>query len=72
MCFLICCNRPINVRDGYGRERLSVEEKKLVPREIENCLIGRWTYITNKLLRQTLNDGAAVVSLVLSLCVYVT
>ena len=49
-----------------------VEQKKLVPREIENCLIGRWTYITNKLLHQILNDGVVVVSLVLSLCVYVT
>ena len=49
-----------------------MEEKKLVPREIETCLIGRWTYITEKLLHQTLKDGVDVVSLVLSLCVYVT
>lgn len=49
-----------------------MEEKKLVPRENENCLIGRCTYITDKLLHQTLTDGVAVVSLVLSLCVYVT
>lgn len=62
--YMLLYNRPINVRE---RER-----ERLVPREIENCLIGRWTYITNKLLRQTLNDGVVVVSLVLSLCVYVT
>lgn len=45
-------------------------EEKLVPRENENCLIGRWTYTTNKLLHQILKDGVVVVGLLglISLC----